>query len=44
LNLEKAQKHIEANVDCAQFVQLIKSSLDLRKTKLNFETLTGSEK
>lgn len=44
INLEKAQKHIEVNVDDAQFVQLMKTSLDLRKNKLNFETLTGSDK
>jgi anion transporter len=44
LNLEKARKHIEANVDEAQYVLLMKASLDLRKNKLNFETLTGSDK
>lgn len=44
LNLEKARKHIEANLDEAQYMQLMKASVDLRKNKLNYETLTGSDK
>ncbi|MFO7557250.1 MAG: DASS family sodium-coupled anion symporter [Desulfobacterales bacterium] len=43
-NLERARRHIENTISDSEFQDLMKAALELRKDKLNYESLTGNDK
>ncbi len=43
-NFERSLRHIENTISDSEFQDLMKAALELRKDKLNYESLTGNDK